>query len=155
MPIGISWWRHIRCGCRLGRHGCRCNIWWILVKQWTWSNSDVICGRFVGQVVPDNQVKFGDPHFHLSREIPPEVFWGGIFDRSLNFDHCQPQVCSDVISGEVIDPTGVKVRVKFGDSRSYRSRDIRLPHFMRNDNDDGDDAGVRRSSHKGKLRRFA
>ena len=31
----------------------------------------------------------------------------------------------------VVDPTGVKVRVKFGDSRSNHSRDIRLPHFVR------------------------
>ena len=43
----------------------------------------------------------------------------------------------------------MKVRVKFGDSASHRSRDIRLPHFVTNDNDDND-AGVRRSSHKGK-----
>ena len=59
----------------------------------------------------------------------------GIFDRFLNFDNCQLEVVSDVISGVVIDPTGVKVRVKFGDSRSNRSRDIRLPHFVMNDND--------------------
>ena len=30
----------------------------------------------------------------------------------------------------VVDPTGVKVHVKFGDSRSKRSRDIGLPHFV-------------------------
>ena len=46
---------------------------------------------------------------------------------------------SDVISGAVVDPTGVKVRVKFGDSRSNRSRDIGLPDFVTNDNDDNDD----------------
>ena len=34
MPIGSSWWRHIRCGLWLCRHGCPCNIWWIWVKQW-------------------------------------------------------------------------------------------------------------------------
>ena len=70
----------------------------------------------------------------------------------MNFDNCQPEVVSDVISGTVKDPTGVKV-VKFGDSRSNRSRDLRLPHFVTNscnDDDDNDDAGVRWSSHKGK-----
>ena len=42
---------------------------------------------------------------------------------------------SDVISGIVVDPTGVKVPLKFGDSKSNRSRDIRLPHFDTNYND--------------------
>ena len=50
----------------------------------------------------------------------------------------------------IIDPTSVKARVKFGDSRSNRSRDIRLSPFVTNDYDD-DDAGVRRSSHQGKT----
>ena len=31
----------------------------------------------------------------------------------------------------VVDPMDVKVLVKFGDSRSKYSRDIRLPHFVR------------------------
>ena len=30
-----------------------------------------------------------------------------------------------------VDPTGMKVDVKLGDSRSNRSRDIRLIHFVR------------------------
>ena len=53
-----------------------------------------------------------------------------------------------------IDPTSVKVCVKFGDSKSSRSRDIRLPHFVTNDDDN--DAGhhiraklVRRCCGKG------
>ena len=40
----------------------------------------------------------------------------------------------------------MKGRVKFGDSKSNRSRDIRVSHFVKND----DDTGVRKSSHKGK-----
>ena len=36
----------------------------------------------------------------------------------------RPEVHSDVISGVLVDPTGMKVRVKFGDSRSNHSRDI-------------------------------
>ena len=46
---------------------------------------------------------------------------------------------SDVISGVIVDPTGVKVPVNRGYSRSNRSRDTRLPHFVTND--DNDDAG--------------
>ena len=53
---------------------------------------------------------------------------------------------NDVISGVFVDPTGLKVRVKFSDSRLNRSRDIRLPHFVTN-NDDV--TGLRWSSHKG------
>ena len=48
----------------------------------------------------------------------------GIFDRFLNFDKCQPEAVSDVISGMVAELADMKVRVKFSDSRSNRSRDI-------------------------------
>ena len=40
----------------------------------------------------------------------------------------RPEAASDVI-----DPTGVDVHIKLGDSRSNFSRDIRLPHFVMND----------------------
>ena len=40
-----------------------------------------------------------------------------------------------------VDPTGMKIPVKFGDSRSNRSRDLPLPHFVTNNDDD--DAGRR------------
>ena len=60
----------------------------------------------------------------------------GTFDRSLNFDNCQPEVDSDVISGVAVDPRSVKIHVKVGDSRSNRSRDVRLPHFVTNDDND-------------------
>ena len=57
---------------------------------------------------------------------------------------------SDAVSDVFIDQTGVKIPVKIGDSSSNRSRDMRLPHFVTNDGDN--DAGVRRSSHKGNTR---
>ena len=41
--------------------------------------------------------------------------------------------------------------VKFGDSNSNGSRDIQLLHFVTNDDNDNDDAGVRLSSQKGKT----
>ena len=40
-----------------------------------------------------------------------------IFDRSLNFDNCQPEVFSDVISGTVDQDFGMDVCANFGDSR--------------------------------------
>ena len=53
-------------------------------------------------------------------------------------------VYSDVISSVVTDPTGVTVGEKFGYFRSSHSRDIRLPHFVTNDDDDNSgDAGLR------------
>ena len=79
----------------------------------------------------------------------PTNWWWGKMPRHYNstqsrmrrhfrlFFRCsfRSEVVSDVISSVVLNPTGVKVRVKFGDSWSNRSRDIRLPHFVTNDND--------------------
>ena len=53
-------------------------------------------------------------------------------DFFLNFDNCQPEVASDVVYSVVVDPTALKVCVKFGDSRSNCSRDIRLLRFVTN-----------------------
>ena len=51
--------------------------------------------------------------------------------RQLLCDNFRPEVASDVISGAFVEPAGVKVRVKFGNSRSNPYPDIRLPHFVR------------------------
>ena len=48
-------------------------------------------------------------------------------------DSFRSEVDSNVVSGMVIEMTGVEAGVKFGDSRSNLSRDIRLPHFAMND----------------------
>ena len=53
------------------------------------------------------------------------------------------------MSGVNIGLVGLDALEKFGDSRSNGSRDMRLPHFVTNDDDDG--AGVRRISHRGKT----
>ena len=42
----------------------------------------------------------------------------GIFCPFSNVDNFRPEAYSDVISGVVVDPTDVKVSVKFGNSRS-------------------------------------
>ena len=65
--------------------------------------------------------------------------------KQLLCDNFRPEVASDVVSGVDEEQFGMNVHVKFVDFRSNRSRDIRLPHFVTND------AGVRRSSHKGKT----
>ena len=56
-----------------------------------------------------------------------EAVRGVIFGPFSNVDNFRPEVHGDVISGSVVDPTG--------DSRLNRSRDIRLPHFVMNDDD--------------------
>ena len=98
----------------------------------------------MGQVggLSDKPVKLGDPRLNVSREIPPEAAEGAIFDHFSNVDNFRPEVESDVIFGAVVDPHGMRVCVKLCDSRSHRSRDIRLLNFVTND-----DTGKRRSSH--------
>ena len=97
--------------------------------------SDVISGRFVGAVVPDNRVKFGDPRLNSSGEIPPKAVWGGIVD---GFFHCsfRPEGASDVISSATVGQVGVDVTVKFGDLAQtvheiYSSEDVGFGIFAR------------------------
>ena len=98
----------------------------------------------MGPVVSDTRAQFGDPRINLSRDIPPEAICGGIFEGFFRGSF-RPEAVSDVVSAAVIDPTCVKVPVKFGDSKSNRSRDTRLPHFVTNDYDDDDDDAGRRT----------
>ena len=74
---------------------------------------------------------------HRATKIRPKAVGSGIFGPCSNVYNFRPEACSDVISSEVVEPTGTKVHVKFGDSRSNRCRDVRLPHFVANDNDAG------------------
>ena len=67
----------------------------------------------------------------------------------------RPEVTTDVISGVVVDPTGVKVRVTFGDSKSNLSQDIRRPHFVTNDDYDNNDDVGRRTIRQNAIKRFA
>ena len=67
-------------------------------------NINQVCGP----IVPDKPVKFRDSRSNLSREIPPEAVRGGIVDGFVQ-DNFRLEVISDVISGVVVDPTGVKV----------------------------------------------
>ena len=49
---------------------------------------------------------------------------GVIFGPSSNVDNFRPEVYSDVISSVIVDLRGVRIHVKFGNSRYNQSRDI-------------------------------
>ena len=83
--------------------------------------SDVISGTVDLDVGVDVYANLGD-----SRLKPSEASFS-------NVDNFRAEGCSDVIPSVFVDPTGVKVPVKFGDSRTNHSRDIRLPRFVTND----------------------
>ena len=51
--------------------------------------------------------------------------------KQLLCGNFRPEIASDVISGVGVQQVGMNVHVKFSDSRSNRSPDIRLPHFVR------------------------
>ena len=50
--------------------------------------------------------------------------------KQLLCDNFRPKVRSDVTSGVDVEQGGMNVHPNFGDFRSNRSRDIRLPHFV-------------------------
>ena len=61
---------------------------------------DIISGGYVGQLGADVRVKFD---LVILAQTVHEIFSSkavgfGIFDRFLNFDNCQPEVVSNVIS---------------------------------------------------------
>ena len=59
-------------------------------------------------------------------------------------DNFGPESDSIAISGGNVGQVGLYDWVKCGGSRSNRSRDMQLPHFVTNDNDDNN-AGVRKT----------
>ena len=81
-------------------------------------------------IVSDKCVEFGDPRLNRSREIPPKAVGGGIFHHGFFRDNFQSDAASDVISDVIAQQVGVHVFVKFDDSSSKRSPDIRATHFI-------------------------
>ena len=79
----------------------------------------------MGLTLPDKFVKFRDPSLNHSGEIRPKAVSYSIFGRFLNFNKCRPGVPGNVKSGVSVEKVGMNVCMKFGDSRSNRSRDIR------------------------------
>ena len=58
----------------------------------------------------------------MVQEIYSSVAVGcGIFDRFWNFDNCQTEAVSDVISSMINQNAGMNVCVNFGDSRLKQS----------------------------------
>ena len=74
---------------------------------------------------------FGDFRLKLSE--------ASFFGRFSTVDNFRLEVYSDVMSGAIVDLTGKVCVKKIGDSRSHSSRDIRLPHFVTNDDDNDND----------------
>ena len=74
----------------------------------------------------------GQAKHHDSR-IRPKAVSIGIFDY---FFRCafRPKVVGDVMFGVLVDSMSVKLPVKFRHSMSHCPQDIRLPHFVTNDN---------------------
>ena len=77
------------------------------------------------------RVKFGDSrtnrHIYYLAQTVHEIYsiqpvGCGIFDHFLNFDNCQPEVVSDVISGMVNQDVGMDVCTNYGDSRLKPSK---------------------------------
>ena len=75
--------------------------------------------------------------------ILAEVIGGVIFGPFSNVDNFRREAYGDVISGLFVASTGVKVPEKFGDYMSNSARNIRLPHFVTNNDDNENDAGRR------------
>ena len=73
----------------------------------------------------DKCVRFGDLCLNCSREVPLEVVDGGIFDSFFRYNFR-----SKLVSDVAVEVVGADVAVKLRDSRSNRSRDIRVSHFV-------------------------
>ena len=74
-------------------------------------------GRFVKLAVLGECVKIRDSCLNRYPDIRREAVGGGSFDRFVNFDNCQPEVASDVISGTAIQNVGMDILANFGDSK--------------------------------------
>ena len=58
------------------------------------------------------------------------------FFSSSNFDKCRLEAAGDDVTfGLAVEYLDTDVGVKFGDSRSNRSRDIRVAHFVMDDDE--------------------
>ena len=88
------------------------------------ATNDVVSGRFLALVGPDNTVKFGDPRLNLSRQITPEAVFGSI-SYGVFRGNFRPEVFNDVISGANVEQIGMDMPVKIGESISNGCRDIR------------------------------
>ena len=85
---------------------------------------DVIYGSIVGPIALDKHVELMLIARKTSKKLHPKALEAPF---STVFCHnFRPEADSDVISGAIVEATGMEVRVKFGGSRSNRSRDIRL-----------------------------
>ena len=94
-------------------------------KQLAMSYPAGVCGS-----VPSKCVQFRDPRLNRIEEIRPKAVGSSISDVFSNFDKSQLKVAADAISGAAAEHVSMDVSVKFGDSRSRRSRHIRATQFV-------------------------
>ena len=81
---------------------------------------DIISGLFIRQSIAHKAVNFNDPRLNRCREIRPNPSQTA-FSTDFCRDNSPPDAVSDVVSGVAVDLVGMDVRVKSGDSTSYRS----------------------------------
>ena len=79
--------------------------------------SDIISGFNVGQVGLDIHVKCGDSSSNGSRDIQQRSRRIRYFRPFFNFNNCQPEAVSYVISGMADQDVGTDVCANFGDCR--------------------------------------
>ena len=64
----------------------------------------------------DARVKLGDSSSNSSRDIQQQSRRRWHFRPLFNYDYCQPEVVSDVISSVADQDVGIDVSANFGDS---------------------------------------
>ena len=94
--------------------------------------NDVISSRFGPPTIPDKCEKLRDRGLSDSLETPNETVGGGIFGGVFRANF-RREVVSDVLSDLTLECVGMNVPVKFCESRSNRSRDIRAAHCVMDD----------------------
>ena len=77
----------------------------------------------IASIIYDNHCGISDVAFRTAPSI------GGL----SCFTNFRPEVDNNVICGVAVDYVGVDVTMKFGDSRSNGSRDIRGANFVSNE----------------------
>ena len=77
---------------------------------------------YAGQVGVGVPVKFGDSSSIGSRDIQQRIRRMRHFRPFLNFDNCQPEVVSYVISGKADQDVGEDICANFGLSNLWRPR---------------------------------
>ena len=115
---------------------------------------DVISSRFVRAIALDRHVKARDRCLTVLEKFHQKPLRAVFADSVFRYNF-RPEVDNEDISGIVIERVGIDVHVKFGDSRSDSSPNIRGAVFASNERTSK--GKCRSLSHKAEMpyRRFA